>query len=211
PVGGDRVLEVAEQDVRLRGDLRELRRHLRVRRVEEVDAAGRLDGDLAHRLRRAEGERLEEIARAAHPVLVDGRLGALQPTVLRGSGSACTSTDPGARGSPRGGERTTDTTSMPHRKTWWCTLRGRGRRCDEGPWRPSRTASSRRTASAWRCATRVAARPSSSCTASPSSPTRGATRCRPSPPPASASSRRTSACTAAATAPRTSPRTTSIT
>src|SRR5581483_9121532 len=30
--------------------------------------------------------------------------------------------DPGGRGSPRGGERTTDTTPASHRKTWWCTL-----------------------------------------------------------------------------------------
>ena len=38
PVGGDGVLEVAEQDVGLLRQVGHLRRHLLVRRVEEVDA-----------------------------------------------------------------------------------------------------------------------------------------------------------------------------
>ncbi len=68
PVGRDGVLEVAEEDVRLRGDLGELGRHLRIGRVEKVDAARGFQRNLAHRLRGAEGERFEEVARAAHEI-----------------------------------------------------------------------------------------------------------------------------------------------
>ena len=60
------VLEVPEQDVDLRRDLGRLRHHLLVREVEEVDHPRRLDRDLPQRLRRADGEGLEEVSWVAH-------------------------------------------------------------------------------------------------------------------------------------------------
>ena len=61
-VDRDRVLEVAEQDVGLLGDVGRLGDHLLVREVEEVDHPRRLDGDLAQRLGRADRLRLEEVS-----------------------------------------------------------------------------------------------------------------------------------------------------
>src|SRR5687768_9868044 len=66
PVHGDRVLEVAEQDVDGRRDVGDLRDHLLVREVEEVDHPRGLEGDLADRLRRLDRKRLEEISGASH-------------------------------------------------------------------------------------------------------------------------------------------------
>ena len=65
-VHGHRVLEVAEQDVGLGGDLGGLGDHLLVREVEEVDHPRGREGDLAERLRGADGERLEEVTGVAH-------------------------------------------------------------------------------------------------------------------------------------------------
>jgi hypothetical protein len=65
-VGGDRVLQFAEQDVRLRGHLRNLGGHLLVRGVEEVDHPRGLDRDLDRRLGGADGERMCELARVSH-------------------------------------------------------------------------------------------------------------------------------------------------
>ena len=53
----DRVLEVREQDVHLLRDVRDLRRHARVRRIEEVDHARRAHRDVVPGLRRADRER----------------------------------------------------------------------------------------------------------------------------------------------------------
>jgi hypothetical protein len=63
---GNRVLEVAEQDVDLRDDLTDSLAHALVLRREEVDHPRRPHGDLARRVRRADGERLEEVLRTAH-------------------------------------------------------------------------------------------------------------------------------------------------
>jgi hypothetical protein len=65
-VGLDRVLEVAQQDVHLRGDVGHLADHLLVRRVEEVDHPRGTERDLAHRFGRADRQRLEDVLRAAH-------------------------------------------------------------------------------------------------------------------------------------------------
>jgi len=65
-VGGDRVLEVAEQDVRPLGEIADLGRHLGVARVEEVDHPRRADGDLGDGRGRPDRERLEEISWATH-------------------------------------------------------------------------------------------------------------------------------------------------
>src|SRR5919108_653347 len=60
------VLEVAEEDVDGRRDLGRLRDHLLVREVKEVDHPRGLEGDLAERLRRPDGERPEEVSGVAH-------------------------------------------------------------------------------------------------------------------------------------------------
>jgi hypothetical protein len=75
-IDGHGVLEVAEQDVGLGGDLGGLGGHLLVREVEEVDHPRGREGDLAERLRRLHGERLEEVTWVAH---AHGRL----PTAAR--------------------------------------------------------------------------------------------------------------------------------
>ena len=62
---GDRVLEVAEHDVRLRGDVGQLADDLLVRRVEEVDHPRGRERDLEHRVGRADGEGLDEVAGVA--------------------------------------------------------------------------------------------------------------------------------------------------
>src|SRR5205823_5555829 len=66
PVGRDRVLEVAEQNVARPRHVRHLRGHLLVARVEEVDHPRGLDGDLSEWSRRADRQRLEEVARVSH-------------------------------------------------------------------------------------------------------------------------------------------------
>ena len=70
-VGRNRVFEIAEQDVGLLGHLGQLRRHLRIAGIEEVNAARRLDGDLVHRRRCADRQRLEKITRATHGPLLE--------------------------------------------------------------------------------------------------------------------------------------------
>src|SRR6266516_4150626 len=98
PVGRDRVLEVAEEDVGLARKLGELGRHLRVRGVEEVDAARGLDGDLEDGLWRAHGERLREVAWAAHGPGLTCAAGRGQPCrkVSRRSGSTTAPARPDA-------------------------------------------------------------------------------------------------------------------
>src|SRR5262249_20181287 len=81
----DRILEVAEQDVRLPGQLRELGLHLGVARIEEVDHARRPDGDLAHGVGSAEGEGFQEIAWAAHYAVILCST-ARAPATARGGG-----------------------------------------------------------------------------------------------------------------------------
>ena len=61
-VDRDRVLEVAEQDVGLLGDVGSLGDHLLVGEVEEVDHPRRLDRNLAQRLRRSDRLRVEEVS-----------------------------------------------------------------------------------------------------------------------------------------------------
>jgi hypothetical protein len=65
-VGLDGVLEVAEQNVDLADQLRDLGGHPLVARVEEVDHPRRAERDLAQRRRGAQGQRLEEGLGAAH-------------------------------------------------------------------------------------------------------------------------------------------------
>lgn len=60
-VGLDRVLEVAEEDVDGADHPRDLRGHLLVARVEEVDHPAGAGGDLTHRRRGADRERAEEV------------------------------------------------------------------------------------------------------------------------------------------------------
>jgi hypothetical protein len=67
-VGGDRVLEVAEQDVGLLDHVGDLGDHLRVRRVEEVDHPRGLDRHLEHRVGCADREGLGEVAWVAQVV-----------------------------------------------------------------------------------------------------------------------------------------------
>ena len=64
------VLEVAEQDVHLGGDVGDLRDHLLVREVEEVDHPGGLERDLARGLGGVDREGLEEVAGVAQVCLV---------------------------------------------------------------------------------------------------------------------------------------------
>ena len=65
-VGRNRVLEVAEHHVDLRDQLRHLGAYLLDVRRHEVDHALQLDRQLAQRRRRADRERLEEVARELH-------------------------------------------------------------------------------------------------------------------------------------------------
>ena len=65
-VGRDRVLEIAEHHVDLRDQLRHLGAQLLDVRRHEMDHALELDRQLAQRRRRADRERLEEIARQLH-------------------------------------------------------------------------------------------------------------------------------------------------
>ena len=67
-VGRDRILEIAEHHVDLSDQLRHLRAQLLDLRRHEMDHALELDRQLAQRRRRADRERLEEIARELHPV-----------------------------------------------------------------------------------------------------------------------------------------------
>jgi hypothetical protein len=60
-VGGDGVLQVAQDDVRPRRGAGELGHHLLVRRVEEVDHARGRERDLPHGLGRSDAERHEEV------------------------------------------------------------------------------------------------------------------------------------------------------
>ena len=60
------VLEVAEQDVDLGRDVGRLGDHLLVGEVEEVDHPRRQERDLAERLGRVDGERLEEVSWVPH-------------------------------------------------------------------------------------------------------------------------------------------------
>ena len=60
------VLEVAEQHVAPRREVGQLRRHLLVAGVEEVDHPRRLERDLEDRLGGADGERLGEVAGVSH-------------------------------------------------------------------------------------------------------------------------------------------------
>src|SRR3954451_24979569 len=62
----DGVLEVAEEDVAARREVGQLRRHLLVRRVEEVDHPRRLRRDVEDRRRRADRQGLREVAGVAH-------------------------------------------------------------------------------------------------------------------------------------------------
>ena len=61
----DGVLEVAEQDVHLRREVRRLLDHFRVREVDEVDHPGRLERDLPRGLGGVDREGLEEVAGVA--------------------------------------------------------------------------------------------------------------------------------------------------
>ena len=63
---GDRVLEVAEQDVGLLGQVGQLGDDLLVARVEEVDHPRRGHGNLEQRVGRADGEGLGEVTGIAH-------------------------------------------------------------------------------------------------------------------------------------------------
>ena len=64
--GRDRVFEVAEQHVDGGRDVGKLGDHLGVLRREEVDHPARPERDVAQRFGRADGERSEEVLRAAH-------------------------------------------------------------------------------------------------------------------------------------------------
>ena len=92
PVDGDGILEVAEQDVDRRGDVRHLGDHLLVGEVEKVNHPRGPERDVAHRLRGADGQRVEEGSRVAH---LPNATGAVR---MR----ACPHPPPGA-GAPGGG------------------------------------------------------------------------------------------------------------
>ena len=66
-VGRDGVFEIAEHDVDLRDQFRHLGAHLLDVRRHEMDHALELDRQFPQRRRRADRERLEEIARQFHP------------------------------------------------------------------------------------------------------------------------------------------------
>ena len=65
-IGRNRVLEIAEHHVDLRDQLRHLGAYLLDVRRHEMDHALELDRKLAQRRRRADRERLEEVARELH-------------------------------------------------------------------------------------------------------------------------------------------------
>ena len=65
-VGGDGVLEIAENDVRLGDRVGQLSDHLLVRGVEEMDHPRRREWDLPERLGGAGGKGFEEISWASH-------------------------------------------------------------------------------------------------------------------------------------------------
>ena len=65
-VDGHGVLEVAEQNVGLSGEVGQLGGHLLVARIEEMDHPRRLDRDLEDRRRRADRKRLSEVAGVSH-------------------------------------------------------------------------------------------------------------------------------------------------
>ena len=87
-VGGDGVFEVGEDDVDLGGHVRRLGADLLVMAGHEMNHALQLDRQLAQRLRRADGERLEELAGGlgAHervPVCVVICVGGLRECIRR--------------------------------------------------------------------------------------------------------------------------------
>ena len=95
----------------LLGDLRHLRRHARIARVEEVDHPRGAEGNLAQRLGRADAERLGEVSRVAH-----GRAPA-----VRGDESS----SPRRAGRSAGGRPFGSVFPWPHRsarraKRWTC-------------------------------------------------------------------------------------------
>src|SRR5262249_61589813 len=65
-VDRDGVLEVAEQDVGLPGHLGDLRAHLLVRGVEEMDHPRRLEGDVVRRIGGSDRQRLEKVSWISH-------------------------------------------------------------------------------------------------------------------------------------------------
>ena len=69
-VGRHCVLEIAEHDVDLRDQLGDLGPHLLDMRRHEMDHAFELDRQLAQRRRRADRQRLVEIARQLHAAQV---------------------------------------------------------------------------------------------------------------------------------------------
>ena len=71
-VDRDGVLEVAEQDVGLLRHVGDLRRHLLVRGVEEMDHPRGPERHLEHRIGRADGERVGELAGVSQVVLLIG-------------------------------------------------------------------------------------------------------------------------------------------
>ena len=77
-VDRDGVLEVAEQDVGLLGHVRDLRRHLLVRGVEEVDHPRGAEGDFEHRIGRADGEGLGEGAWVSQVLLLKFSFGGVR-------------------------------------------------------------------------------------------------------------------------------------
>ena len=74
----DGVLEVAQQDVHLLGDVRNLHGHALVARIEEVDHPRRADRDVDPRVRRADREGLADVAGVAHGYSWAGRAGAIE-------------------------------------------------------------------------------------------------------------------------------------
>ena len=66
-IGRDRVLQIAQQNVRRSGHIRQPGEHLLAGRIEEMDHPRRGHGDLANGVGRADGQRREVGARVAHP------------------------------------------------------------------------------------------------------------------------------------------------
>ena len=92
------VLEVAEQDVDLRGQIGRLLDHFRIREVHEVDHPGRLERDISGRLGRVDGEGLEEVAGVAHG---GDRIDFFQTTFASGPQNARCRRPIAGRSSPR--------------------------------------------------------------------------------------------------------------
>ena len=86
-VGGHGVLEVAEQDVGRRRDVGQLRGHLLVRRVEEVDHPRGRDRDLEQRIGGADGERLGEVTGIAHAGATLAPAASVAPHIAEVAGS----------------------------------------------------------------------------------------------------------------------------